>query len=193
MEQVAVTEIETNALAHDLGTFEGFSFRHQTAIFPNQNAESVVSWNHDLKGEAEFWPSGDHEGVALVFSGRNSVAGAELIHLDHLLSELGNDSVETYVRLHYLTSFQGESLGDLTAETVDDLCCHIFASTSFLDLRKEAALELFEVYYPEDYAVWEKSRCDGLIFDHDLFLDAPVFHTVEITMGDYRLLMVCPN
>lgn len=193
MEQVAVAEVETSALTHDLGTFEGFSFRHQSAIFPNQTAESVVSWDHDLKGEAEFWPSGDHEGVALVFSGRNSVSASELIQLDDLLSELGNDSVETYVRLHYLISIQGESLGDLTEETVGDLCCHIFTNTSFLDLRKEAALELFETYYPEDYAVWEKSRCDGLLFDHDLFLNSPVFHTVEITLGEYRLLMVCPN
>ena len=193
MEQVAVAEIETSALTHDLGTFEGFSFRHQSAIFPNQTADSVVSWDHDSKGEAEFWPSGDHEGVALVFSGLNSVSASELIQLDHLLSELENDSVETYVRLHYLISIQGESLGDLTAETVDDFCCHIFTSTTFLDLRKEAALELFETYYPEDYAVWEKSRCDGLLFDHDLFLNSPVFHTVEITLGEYRLLMVCPN
>lgn len=193
MDQVAAIEIETHQLAHDLGTFEGFTFRHQSAIFPNHSAESVVRWDHDGKGEAEFWPSGDHEGVALIFNGHNSVSGAELVQLDSLLCELGDDSIENFIRLHYLISLQGYNLSDLSAETVEDLCCHIFTSTSFLDPRKEAALELFEVYYPEEYAVWEKSHCDGLIFDEDLFLDSPVFQTVEITMGEYRFLLVCPN
>ena len=44
-------------LHFDLGTFEGFSFRHDQAIDRNLTAAEVVGWDHDAAGEAEFWPS----------------------------------------------------------------------------------------------------------------------------------------
>jgi len=59
-----------------------------------------------------------------------------------------------------------------------------------LDLRKEAAFELFELYYPEEYRVWEQSHCDGLIFDPDQFLDSPGFSVEEITLSNRKALIV---
>jgi hypothetical protein len=59
-------------------------------------------------------------------------------------------------------------------------------------LRRQAAHELFELYYPEEYAVWEKSVCDGLIFDIDRFLGSPSF-SVEEAVGDEKALIVAPQ
>ena len=76
-------------LKHDLGEFEGFNFRNQTAIYPNLTAREVVDWDHDGEGEAEFWPAGDHSGVAALFSQKSAVSGSELKALDDLLCNWG--------------------------------------------------------------------------------------------------------
>src|ERR1043166_7862522 len=85
---------DAKTLCFNLGTFEGFNFRTQSAINRTLTAAEVVEWNHDKRGEAEFLPSGDRPEVALVFKGRSSVTGSELLELDRLLHELGGDSVE---------------------------------------------------------------------------------------------------
>lgn len=180
-------------LTFDLGTFEGFNHRDQGAIETTLDAQEVLDWNHDARGEAEFWPAGDHDGVALVFSGADSVTAFEIQALDTLLDELGDDSSEIFVQLHFLIHCHGESLWTLTAEAVQDLGAHIFSGESFIELRQEAAFELFELYYPQEYAIWEKSLCDGLIFDKDRFLDSPVWTTDEVQFSGTKFLLVIPN
>ncbi|MCX6917592.1 MAG: hypothetical protein NT167_31925 [Verrucomicrobia bacterium] len=177
----------------DLGTFEGFNFRTQCAIFGNLTAAEVVEWDHDKNGEAEFWPSGDRPEVALLFNHRNCVSGADLLGLNRLLAELGGDSPEHFLRIHYAVNFCGSSLADLSRDQVEDSPLHIFFGSNFLDVRREAAYELFELYYPDEYAVWEKSLCDGLIFDTDRFLDSPCFFTEETRLGDGAVLLVAPQ
>jgi hypothetical protein len=118
------------------------------------------------------------------------VTGSELIHIDRILSELGSDSPENYLRIHYALNTCGAQLETLTAGTIEDYPLHIFIGTSFLDLRREAAYELFELYYPEEYKVWEKSLCDGLIFDTDHFLGSPTFSVEEVSFGDKVALIV---
>ena len=177
-------------LEFDPGTFEGFSFRDQQAIDHILTAEEVVQWDHDANGEAEFWPSGDNAEVALVFTGRSAVTASELVALDALLQELGDDSTGNFLRIHYAVSCCGEDLADLARDEIEDLPIQIWEGTSFLDLRKEAAVELFELYYPEEYRVWEQSHCDGLTFDPDQFLDSPGFSVEEVTLGDRKALIV---
>ena len=82
-------------LRNDLGTFEGFSFRHQCAIFPNLSAQDVIDWDHDNQGEAEFWPSGDHSGVRVTLGNKSSVTATEIKILDELINDLG-DTTEAY-------------------------------------------------------------------------------------------------
>ena len=84
---------ERKALTFDLGKFEGFSFRDQAAILRPISAEEVVNWDHDRDGEAEFWPSGDVPEVALLFKGRSSVSGSELLDLDRILAEMDPQSL----------------------------------------------------------------------------------------------------
>ncbi|HRY49092.1 MAG TPA: hypothetical protein P5186_13675 [Candidatus Paceibacterota bacterium] len=181
---------ETTALCYDLGSFEGFNFRTQSAIEQDLSAEDVVNWDHDQEGEAEFWPAGDNDGIAVVFSGKSSITCSELIALDNLLQELGDDSTVNFLRIHYVLNVYGTDLATLTSEEVEDACIDVFIGTNFCDLRREAAYQLFELYYPEEYRIWEKSHCDGLIFDTDRFLDSPMWSVEEITMGDTKALIV---
>ena len=174
----------------DLGTFEGFNFRNQSAIDRILTAAEVIAWDHDKQGEAEFWPSGDRPEVAMLFKEQSGVSGSELRELNRLLHELGGDDAYHFMLIHYAVNHTGSALSDLTREKVEDYPLHVFFGTSFLDVRREAAYELFELYYPEEYRVWEKTLCDGLNFDTDWFLDSPVFHTEEIRLGDQVALLV---
>lgn len=183
----------TYALQFDLGTFEGFNFRDASAIDRVLTAEDVVNWDHDAKGEAEFWPSGDNAGVSMLFKQQSAVTGQELLDLDKVLQELGDDSMSNFLGIHYAVNVQGTYLNQLTGEQVQDQNIHVFEGDYFIDLRKEAAYELFEMYYPEAYSAWEKSLCDGLIFDQDRFLDSPVWSVEEIEIGDRKALIVAPQ
>jgi len=62
--------------------------------------------------------------------------------------------------------------------------------SNFTDLRQEAAYQLFELFYPDEYKAWEKTTCDGLIFDTDRFLDSPVFSVEEVKLGNEVALLV---
>ncbi len=181
------------SFTHDFGTFEGFNFREQSAIGDILTADEVLNWNHDQKGEAEFWPSGDKPEVSLIFKHQTSVTATELQNLDYMLGELGDDSTESYLRIYYAVRIQGASLESITYNQLMDLNLHIYQGTSFFDLRKEAAYELFELYHPDEYAMWEKSRCDGLHFDTDDFLDSPSFYCDEITLNDRKVLLISPQ
>jgi hypothetical protein len=190
MNHLATRLRQQTQLSFEFGTFEGFNFRDDSAIERCLSAQEVIEWNHDEHGEAEFWPSGDNEKIALLFRGRTSVCGSELAALNDLLSELQDDCTRTFLRIHYLVSVRGEELTQLTREKVEDLQANIYEGKSFLDLRREAAYELFELYYPELYEIWEKCPCDGLVFDTDLFLDSPSWTVEEVEFGEGKAIVV---
>jgi hypothetical protein len=183
----------TSDITHDLGTFEGFNFRTQSAIERALTACEVVQWDHDREGEAEFWPSGDHPGVALLFKHRSAVTASQILALDRVLGELGDDSIQAVLKIHFAVNIQGRDLAELSGAEVENDAPQIFIGTSFLDVRREAAFELFELYYPDEYRVWEQSHCDGLIFDTDRFLDSPAFSVDEIALADQIALLIAPQ
>ena len=111
---------------YELGTFEGFSFRDDRAIERTLSAQEVVDWDHCRDGEAEFWPSGDHAGVALVFKDRSAVMGSELGDLSRLLHELGGDCMENFARIYYAIAVGGGALSDLSGSDIEDHNLHIF-------------------------------------------------------------------
>jgi hypothetical protein len=176
----------------NLGTFEGFNFKTQSAICRILTASQVIYWDHDREGEAEFWPAGDRPEVSLLFR-HECVTGSELLDLDRLLNELGDDSADSFLRIHHARNGSGFHLADLTREKLDDLSLYIYFGSNFTDVRKEAAYDLFENFYPEEYTIWEKSHCDGLIFDTDHFLNSPSWWTQEIKLGDMVALLVSPQ
>ena len=80
-----------------------------------------------------------------------------------------------------------------TREAVEDLPLESFVGTNFSDVRRGAAFELFELYYPEEYRVWERSLCDGLPFDPDHFLASPVFMVQEADLGEQVAVLVASH
>ena len=84
----------------------------------------------------------------------------------------------------------GAELGSLSRDAVEENFLQVFYGSSFLDVRRAAAYELFELSYPDEYAVWEKSTGDGLIFDHDRFLDSPCFFVEEVRLAEQVALLV---
>lgn len=187
------TVITRKGLSHDFGTFEGFNFREQSAIGELLTAAEVLNWDHDQRGEAEFWPSGDKPEVALIFNHQTNVTASELKQLDAALDDLGDDSTENYLRIYYAVRVRGAALETLSNDDIEDLNLYVYRGDSFLDLRRDAAYELFELFYPDEYAVWEKSTCDGLNFDTDQFLDSPSFYCDEIIIGDEKALLISPQ
>ena len=182
--------MEKIKLNNDLGNFEGFNFRSQSAICKPLTAEEVVNWDHDARGEAEFWASGDHEGVFAVFKGQSAVTFSELQKLDELITELG-DEPETYVKIAWFQA-QGYNFQELTPYQIEDETLYVARGNNFIDLEKDTAYELFETFFPEEYAVWEKSMCPGLSFDPKRFLSGPEFETMEITIGNEKFLIIQP-
>ena len=178
------------SLISDFGTFEGYNFRTLSPITRNLTAQEVVAWDHDRQGEAEFWPAGDSPEVSLVFQHRSSVTAAELLDLERLLLELGDDSRASFLQIHYTVAICGAALPTLTAEKVQNNCLHVFHGSNFTDLRREVAYELFELYYPEAYQAWQASLCDGLIFDVDRFLNSPSLWVEEVKLGAEVVLLV---
>ena len=178
----------SHILENDLGSFEGFNFHTQSAIYPNNTAQEVINWNHDIKGEAEFWPDGEHTGVSLVFKDQTAVSANEIIILDKLISVLGDDT-ENYLKITYLLE-QGEHLNKISKELIEDLPIHIYTGDSFTELIKQAAFELFELYFEEEYRVWEGTQCPGLTFNHERFLSGPEFSTSEYTWANEKYLIV---
>jgi hypothetical protein len=177
-------------IVFDLGTFEGFNFRTQSAILRPLTAAEVIGWDHDRQGEAEFWPAGDRAEVALLFKYKGTVTGPELLELDRLLTEMRGDSVENFLMIHYVVNTCGAALEGLSRNAVDGANLEIFLGSNFSELREEAAYSLFQVYYGEEYDVWEQSNCDGLIFDVDRFLDSPGFSVEQVKLGDRRALLI---
>lgn len=179
--------------SYDFGRFEGFNFRNQSAIEELLSVEDVLSWDHDRRGEAEFWPAGDRPELGLVFGGRSTVTATELISLAALLDELGGDSVENFLAVYFAVAVRGANLADLTADGVQDEAPQCYLGANFTDVRREAAYELFELYYPELYRAWESTPCDGLIFDTDRFLDSPSWTVDEVRIGDRVAVLVAPG
>ena len=106
------------------------------------------------------------------------------------MDELGGDSPHHFIQIHYAVNICGADLASLSREEVEDHALHLFFGSNFLDLYREAAYELFELYYPDEYTVWEKSTCDGLIFDPEAFLGSPSFFVDEVSLGDEVALLV---
>jgi hypothetical protein len=180
-------------LTHDLGTYEGFNFQAASAIEHSLDGNDVLAWDHDRQGEAEFWPAGDHSGGALVFAGRSAITATDLTALDRLLSELGNDSLESYARIAHALGRGGQPLPDLSASEIEELGVHVFVGQNFLDVRRTAAYELFELYYPDLYRAWESTPCDGLRFDTDQFLDSPAWCLDEFQTSEGVVLVIGPG
>jgi len=175
----------THEIENDLGYFEGFNFRAQSAIFERLTAEDVVNWDHDANGEAEFWPEGSNDFVRLLAHGNCS--GFDLIEMDRIFSEVDNDEKEI-AKAVYLRENHGLRLDEITREAIDDACLYVYGIGYFSDLRKDAAWDLFETLYPEAYKLCESWSVPGVSFDEEDFLQS--FSTLELKTRDHQGFLV---
>ena len=126
--------------ADELGMFEGFSFRHQSAIDHCLTAEEVLNWDHDAQGEAEFWPDGSNFIVTKLLPG-TSFRADSLREVIRLFEELDGNEHELAKAVYLLD--RGESLENITREAIDDAGLYVCGPGYFTDMEKEAAYELF--------------------------------------------------
>ena len=161
---------------NDLGYFEGYNFRTQSAIFETLSAEDVINWDHDQRGEAEFWPEGSNIFVRLL-SPRECTA-SDLREIDRIFSEL-EDSPELLARAVYLKDSHGLELKDITREAVENACLYVYGPDYVSELKKEAAWEIFEELYPEAYKLVESWTVPGVSFDEEQFLYSFSIYTLK--------------
>lgn len=173
-----------------LGTFEGFNHRDQSAIEAVLTADEVIAWNHDERGEAEFWPSGDAPAMSGIFS--RHVTGPELLAVRRLVEEVGGDEETVLLRIQFACTVLGEDLRELTVDALDDQQPSIFFGRNRWDVRKEAAYELFETFWPQQYKAWEQDSLGILRFDWEDFIDSPMWVTLEVSLGEREALLVLP-
>ncbi len=82
----------------------------------------------------------------------STVTGSELVALDRLLQEIGDDSTQTWLSIHNAVNVSGQDIARLTLEMIKDQCLHIIEGSSLIDLRWEAVDEPFELFYPRNIA-----------------------------------------
>ncbi len=174
----------------NLGTFEGFNFVMRRTIRCRLSAADVVAWDHERRGDAEFWPSGDHPAVALLFKRKGTVTAAQLLDLDRLLTELGGDSIENSLRIHYAVNICQAALATLSAQAMQDHRVHVFRGTEFSHMRVAAAYKLFESCFPEGYGFYDNGAADWLVFNPEAFLDSTGFYVEEVALGEEKALLV---
>lgn len=173
-------------IASDLGSFEGFNFRTQSAIPQILTAQQVIDWDHDANGEAEFWPHGDNGFVRAFVSG--NVTADELLELDRIFTEL-KDNEHEIAKAYYLKSCHGSELKDIDRQAIDNACLYVFGPGWRCDLEKEAAYELFEMFWPEAYKQWEANTVPGLQFDAEAFLNHFPHADIKLSEGNVYLIV----
>ena len=168
-----------------IGVFEGFNFRNQQAIDRLVTAEEVLAWDHDAKGEAEFWPDGSNPFVSKLLS-RCTCTAEEVREVMRILDELDGEPVQL-AKAIYLKD-RGLSLEEIGRHAVEESSLYVYGPGWFIDLEKRAAYELFELFWPEAYAFWEKNTVPGLIFDVENFMQH--FATFELKLSEGGYLIV---
>lgn len=169
-------------IENDLGTLLGFSFTSQCAIERTVTAEEILTYPE----EAEFWPSGDNALVAALLDWKTTKP-SELLALDALMTQVGEHPLIAAIALIR----DGYRISEITEDLLDERSVHVFKADTFMSARKNAAYELFELYWPEAYKTWEAgSHPDGLHFDVEAFLDSPQCSVTEVELGPRCIVLV---
>ena len=170
----------------DIGTFEGFIFRDQCAIFRTLTADDVIEWDHDANGEAEFWPAGDNVFTRGLLPG-TACSGSEVQEVVRIFEEL-DGCPEELAKAVYLRD-RGADLSEITRQAIDDSCLYVFGPGYFFEVTKNAAYELFETFWPDAYKQWEESDVPGLRFDPDDFMEHFSTHELKLPEGGGYLIV----
>jgi hypothetical protein len=174
------------------GTFTGDNLKEQKALERELTPEEGREWEADEAGEEESERGRACRAMALFTTGPDALGPQELHTVAGLLAAVDGDREDTLLRLQVLVHVQGADLGTVTVADLQDLPLNTYRGSSFIEVRREAAFELFQLCWPDLYAVWEKTPMDGLRFDVDAFLDSPAWVTEELQLGSDCVLLVLP-
>ena len=181
----------------DLGTFDGYNLEHDKAII-NLSAADLIYYDHDLKGETEFWPAGDCWGVALIFKGLNNgghCAWNEVLCLQRLLQDMGGDTITNYALIYHALHFNGEKLHGYTFLTADKILdCNLTViigenNETIQELESRAAYDILETYHPDIFKMLN-NPIDGLSFDASRFLHSGTFGISQIKLENQHILII---
>lgn len=169
----------------NIGMFEGFNFREQSAIDRLLTPDEVLAWDHDEQGEAEFWPDGSNPFVQKLLN-RNSCSASEVREVMRMFDEV-EGSVHDLAKAVYLVD-RGARLEQICRTAIDDSPLYVFGPGWFFELVEEAAYELFETFWPDAYKFWSEHNIPGLRFDFEEFMSS--FSILEIKLAEGGFLVV---
>jgi len=172
-----------------LGSFKGFNFRTNSEMEEKLTAEDVVNWDKELCGEAWFWPSGDSPQASVLWEKRYVTAG-QILALEGLVRD--GEENDTLLRVQFMATVFDRPIEAITEEEVQGTKIFLFRSTSMLAARKEAAIALFERYFPRFFKVWKRDPCDVLTFQVDQMLEQPHWIVEEHQWGEEAWVLVFP-
>lgn len=180
----ALLNWERQNMKGDIGRFEGFNFREQSAIDDILTAQQVLDWDHDADGEAEFWPHGCNPFTSYLLSG-NTCTDSEVREVIRIFAET-EGRPEELAKAIYLRDC-GRSLEDITSEAINEASLYVFGPGWFHQLIRDAAFELFELFWPAAYECWEKNTVPGLTFDPEDFIES--FRTLQLKLPEGYLVV----
>jgi len=143
----------SNRLDHDfkcdLGNFSGRIWHESGNLSREFSPEEVLEWNQDHDGFAEFYPSGDHEGVSLVFREKASVSTADLVELDHLIDGLRYPPKISCLLIHHLMHKHKVDVANLDCSDIEDSEAVIATGRTFFEAEQMATAKLYD-HFPEE-------------------------------------------
>ncbi len=183
--------METVMRGKSRGVVAGCEDAERKAFFREMDLSEGRQWDpEDQEGEDELSSVRDMRAMRVLFQGRHALDAKGMETAIQLVQAFDGDDLDSILRLHVLVNIQGMDLEAVTVAAMGDLPLSTFRGENFHDVRREAAFELFQLYWPDLYAIWEKTPMDGLRFDVDAFLDSPSWVTEEVQLGSECVLLV---
>jgi hypothetical protein len=174
------------------GVVEGCEDAERKAFFREMDLSEGRQWDPEGQEDDEFSSVRDMRALRVLFQGRHALDAKGMEAAIQLVEAFDGDDLDSILRLHVLVNIQGMDLDAVTVAAMGDLPLSTFRGENFHDLRREAAFELFQLYWPDLYSILEKTPMDGLRFDVDAFLDSPSWVTEEVQLGSECVLLVMP-
>ena len=163
-------------LRYDYGSFRGFNFGNFARMRKCFMAKDVIA----CRGDAVFWPSGDHAGAAAVLWSDRGITGADLMALDRSLGILGGDADEHFARLHFLLRKRGRTLRELTPEILLDPSVRVYAGNDRGELLTTVTDQLFAAYNPGLHRVWKADKLGVFKLDRHRLLHCTKWSACEL-------------
>ena len=135
---------------NDLGSFEVRVWHPRGCLSRIVSPEEVLEWEGEEDGLVEFYPSGDHEGVSLVFREKACVDAAELVELDYLLDGLMYPAKVSCLLIHHLMHKHKIGVSGLDCSDIGNTEAMVSTARTFYEAQQMAVIKL-EHHIPQEY------------------------------------------